>query len=126
VYKQLIYTAIFVSAIITAGLASLPSPVRAEDDNCDLPGKSHGDNNPSSNKFKHMAYSANLCEIAVCVDDEKCANQVKVDWEKFQNSPAYEDAEHDEQKALQKWHSDGNGADGLVGYEILQIMQGHY
>lgn len=97
-----------------------------KDSDCKLVGKAHNDNTPSKKTFERMAYTASLCEIANCVDSEKCTNQDKVDWPRFKASPAYVDSENDEKKALEKWHKDGNGAAGLVGYEILGIKNGKY
>ena len=81
--------------------------------------KDHADNNPSSKQFDKAAYSENLCPLSEGIDHEKYANHDKVNWDKFQSSPAFTHVTEDQQKCLIKAHEDGNGADGLVGYEIL-------
>jgi hypothetical protein len=82
--------------------------------------KGHDDNNPSKSKFLKMAYKSSLCQLAKCVDHAKCANHVAVDWKHFKNSPAYLNATSEQKKELKEAHQDGNGANGLVGYEILE------
>jgi hypothetical protein len=81
--------------------------------------KGHDDNNPSSKKFKNAAYEKSLCELAKGIDHEVYHNHVSVDWDKFQKSPAFINAEEEQQDCLTKAHKDGNGMDGLGGYEIL-------
>ena len=101
--------------------ASLTPNVRA--DGCNLPGKSHDDNNPSSHKFKQMAYSASLCDLAKCVDTEECTNHTKVDWNKFKHSPAYTEASDEQQEEMDEYAKPGNGMDGFGGYEILHVVE---
>ena len=81
--------------------------------------KNHDVNHPSSKEFKLLAYHGSLCELTKCIDHEECTNREAVDWEKFKNSPAYELSYEKQQKCLETGHKDGNGLDGLVGYEIL-------
>ena len=89
-------------------------------------GKDHGSNNPSSKEFKMLAEKGSLCEISKCVDMEECTNHDAVDWQKFKNSPAFTLSEDDEQKCLTQAHKEGNGQDGLVGYEVLACGTGDY
>jgi len=86
----------------------------------------HGSNNPSSKEFKMLAYKGSLCEISKCVDMVECTNHDAVDWQKFKNSPAYSLSEDDEQNCLTQAHKNGNGQNGLVGYEILACGIGDY
>lgn len=81
--------------------------------------KNHDTNHPSSKEFKLLAYHGSLCELTKCIDHEECTNREAVDWEKFKNSPAYELSYEKQQKCLETGHKNGNGLDGLVGYEIL-------
>lgn len=92
-------------------------------DKCDLKGKDHDDNNPSSKEFKKIAYTGSMCDIAKCVDVEKCDNHTKVDWDKFKDSPAYKNASDKVKEEADEYAEKGNGAEGFVGYEILQIME---
>jgi hypothetical protein len=88
--------------------------------------KNHDSNNPSSKEFKMLAYKGSLCELSKCVDMEECTNQDAVNWQKFKNSPAYELSVDDEKKCLTQANKDGNGQDGLVGYEVLACGIGDY
>jgi hypothetical protein len=116
-----LYVAIF--TVLLASFAIITAQNIHAEKGCNLPGTKHDDNSPSKSKFLRMAYHASLCEIAICVDSEECANHVKVDWDKFRSSPAYTDASDEEQKAMDKAHSHGVGAPGLVGYEFLDYIQ---
>jgi hypothetical protein len=86
--------------------------------------KDHEPNNPSEKEFESLAYSGSLCEISKCIDHEECSNRDPVDWEKFENSPGYELSYEDQKKCLETSENDGNGKDGLVGYEILACGMG--
>ena len=86
--------------------------------------KDHEPNDPSSNEFEELAYNGSLCEISKCIDHEQCTNRDAVNWEKFENSPGYELSYDDQKKCLEASHKDGNGKDGLVGYEILACGMG--
>ena len=88
--------------------------------------KNHDSNNPSSKEFNMLAYKGSLCELSKCIDMEECTNQDAVNWQKFKNSPAYELSEDDERQCLTQAHKDGNGQDGLVGYEALACGIGDY
>ena len=88
--------------------------------------KNHDSNNPSSKEFNMLAYKGSLCELSKCIDMEECTNQDAVNWQKFKNSPAYELSEDDERQCLTQAHTDGNGQDGLVGYEALACGIGDY
>jgi hypothetical protein len=123
VKKILLYATLAISIF---AIFTTTSKFVIADEGCKLSGTNHDDNNPSKHKFFEVAYHGSLCEIAQCVDNEKCDNHTKVDWDKFQGSPAFKNAEDDEQKALIKWHKDGNGMDGLGGYEMLKIVQKDY
>lgn len=81
--------------------------------------KDHGDNNPSSQKFKHDVYSKPLCEIAKGVDHSIYANHDSVNWKHFVKSIAFTGATLDQKECLTKAHKEGNGMNGLGGYEIL-------
>lgn len=86
--------------------------------------KNHEPNDVSSKEFELLAYHGSLCELSKCIDHEECTNRDEVDWEKFKSSPAYE-LSYDEQKdCLETANDDGNGKDGLVGYEILSCGLG--
>lgn len=88
--------------------------------------KDHDSNNPSSKEFKMLAEKGSLCELSKCVDMEECTNHDAVDWQKFKNSPAFELSEDDEKQCLTQAHKEGNGQDGLVGYEVLACGIGDY
>ena len=88
--------------------------------------KNHDSNNPSSKEFKMLAEKGSLCELSKCVDMEECTNHDAVDWQKFKNSPAFELSEDDEKQCLTQAHKEGNGQDGLVGYEVLACGIGDY
>lgn len=88
--------------------------------------KDHDSNNPSSKEFKMLAEKGSLCEISKCVDMVECTNHDAVDWQKFKSAPGYELSEEDEKQCLTQAHKDGNGQDGLVGYEILACGTGDY
>jgi hypothetical protein len=81
--------------------------------------KAHDDNSPSTKEFKKSAYTDNLCELAKKVDHEQVSNHDSVDWKKFKSSPAYITATSEQKECLNKAHKEGNGMDGLGGYEIL-------
>lgn len=81
--------------------------------------KGHDDNSPSSSKFKDAAYEKSLCELAKGIDHEKYSNHDAVNWHKFKVSPAYLNATDEQQDCLKKSQKEGNGMDGLGGYEIL-------
>ena len=51
--------------------------------------------------------------------DQLPGDHDEVNWNKFQDSPAYKLTSEDQQKCLDTAHKNGNGQDGLVGYEIL-------
>ena len=93
-------------------------------DDFDWDPKDHEPNDPSSNEFEELAYNGSLCEISKCIDHEQCTNRDAVNWEKFENSPGYELSYDDQKKCLEASHKDGNGKDGLVGYEILACGMG--
>jgi hypothetical protein len=65
-----------------------------------------------------------LCELSKCIDHKECTERDAVNWQKFENSPAYELSYDDQKKCLETAHKDGNGKDGLVGYEILSCGMG--
>jgi hypothetical protein len=85
--------------------------------------KGHDDNSPSKSKFKELAYKADLCTLAKCVDHENCDNHTKVDWDKFKVSPAFTHSTKEQQKELKEAHKDGNGMPGLGGYEMLYAIK---
>lgn len=110
--------------ISAVGVSILGQPVHTYAQKCDLPGENHSDWNPSSRQFLKVAYSADsLCDIAVCVDKGDCANHTKLDWNRFIKSPAFLGATEEQQEDLINYHKHGSGADGMVGYEILDIVQ---
>jgi hypothetical protein len=86
--------------------------------------KNHEPNNPSFKEFELLAYHGSLCELTKCIDHEECTNRDAVDWEKFKSSPAYELSYAKQQECLETGHEDGNGKDGLVGYEIMSCGLG--
>ena len=88
--------------------------------------KDHEPNDASTNEFEFLAYHGSLCEISKCIDHEECTNRDAVNWQKFENSPGYELSYDDQKICLEKSHKDGNGKDGLVGYEILACGLGDY
>ena len=81
--------------------------------------KNHKPHDASFKEFELLAYHGSLCELTKCIDHEECTNRDAVDWQKFKNSPAYELSYEDQKKCLETAHENGNGKDGLVGYEIL-------
>ena len=81
--------------------------------------KNHDVNDPSSKEFDLLAYQGSLCELTKCIDHEECTNHDEVNWNKFQDSPAYKLTSEDQQNCLDIAHKNGNGQDGLVGYEIM-------
>lgn len=86
--------------------------------------KDHEPNDASSKEFELLAYHGSLCELTKCIDHEECTNRDAVEWEKFKSSPAYELSYEDQKECLETAHDDGNGKDGLVGYEILSCGLG--
>ena len=126
------YTVIlFASLVLTLYLSthySFAKNVKCEDEYADMKWdpKDHDSNNPSSKEFSMLTEKGSLCEISKCVDMEECTNHDAVDWQKFKNSPAYELSEDDEQKCLAQAQKEGNGQDGLVGYEVLACGIGDY
>jgi hypothetical protein len=86
--------------------------------------KNHEPNDASSKEFELLAYHGSLCELTKCIDHEECTNRDAVEWEKFKSSPAYEMSYEDQKKCLETAQDDGNGKDGLVGYEILSCGLG--
>jgi hypothetical protein len=86
--------------------------------------KNHEPNNPSFKEFELLAYHGSLCELTKCIDHEECTNRDAVDWEKFKSSPAYELSYEEQKKCLETSQDDGNGKDGLVGYEIMSCGLG--
>jgi hypothetical protein len=100
---------------------SFAKKVQCEDGYADMKWdpKNHDVNNPSEKEFKELAYGGSLCELSKCIDVEECTNHDAVDWQKFKSSPAYELTSEEQTQCLTEAHKDGNGQDGLVGYEIL-------
>jgi hypothetical protein len=43
--------------------------------------------------------------------------------DKFKDSPAYEKASEEQKEEIDEYSEEGSGADGLVGYEILDIIK---
>ena len=86
--------------------------------------KDHEPNDASTNEFEFLAYHGSLCEISKCIDHEECTNRDAVNWQKFENSPGYELSYDDQKICLETSNKDGNGKDGLVGYEILACGMG--
>jgi len=82
--------------------------------------KNHDVNDASEKEFEELAYHGSLCELSKCIDHEECTNHDSVDWQKFKSSSAYEVATENQKGCLTEAHEDGNGQDGLVGYEILE------
>jgi hypothetical protein len=88
--------------------------------------KNHDPNDASEKEFKELAYQGSLCEISKCVDHEECTNHDSVNWQKFKNSPAFDLSSDDQKGCLTEAQDEGNGQDGLVGYEILACGLGDY
>jgi hypothetical protein len=81
--------------------------------------KDHGDNDPSSSKFKQAAYKDSLCELAKKIDHSIVSNHDSVNWNKFKQSHAFITATSDQKECLTKAAKKGNGMNGLGGYEIM-------
>ena len=79
----------------------------------------HDVNHPSFDEFELLAYHGSLCELSKCIDHEECTNRDAVDWQKFKSSPAYKLSYKEQKKCMETAQKNGNGKDGLVGYEIL-------
>jgi len=107
---------------------SLAGKTKCEDGYADMKWdpKNHEVNQPSSKEFYMLAYKGSLCELAKCVDVEECTNHDAVDWQKFKNSPAFFLSENDEKECLTRAHTHGTGQDGLVGYEVINCVNGQY
>jgi hypothetical protein len=88
--------------------------------------KDHGSNNRSSKEFKMLAYKGSQCELAKCFDMVECTDHAAVDWQKFKSSPAFYLSEKEDKEFLTDPHKQGNGQDGLVGYEVLDCVNGKY
>lgn len=73
-----------------------------------------------------LAYNGSLCELAKCVDMVECTDHDAVDWQKFKSSPAFYLSEKEDKECLTDAHKQGNGQDGLVGYEVLDCVNGKY
>jgi hypothetical protein len=122
----LVFLATLVFTVFLSTQHSFAEKVECSDgfDDMEWDPKDHEPNDPSSNEFEDLAYHGSLCEISKCIDHEECTNRDSVNWEKFQNSPGYELSYDDQKKCLEASHKDGNGKDGLVGYEILACGMG--
>lgn len=127
-YATVVLLATLVLTLLLSTHSSFGKNVKCEDGYAHMnwDPKDHDSNNPSSKEFKMLAEKGSLCEISKCVDMEECTNHDAVDWQKFKNSPAFELSEDDEQKCLTQAHKEGNGQDGLVGYEVLACGIGDY
>lgn len=127
-YATVVLLATLVLTLFLSTHYSFAGKVKCEDSYAHMnwDPKDHDSNNPSSKEFKMLAEKGSLCEISKCVDMEECTNHDAVDWQKFKNSPAFELSEDDEQKCLTQAHKEGNGQDGLVGYEVLACGIGDY
>ena len=128
---RFIIVVLFATLVLTVFLSShysFAAKVKCEDGYTDThwDPKDHGSNNPSSKEFKMLAYKGSLCELAKCVDMVECSNHDAVDWQKFKNSPAFFLSEKDEKECLTNAHKQGTGQDGLVGYEIIDCVNGQY
>lgn len=126
---QQIIIVLLATLVITVFLStqhSLAEKVECSDvfDDMEWDPKDHEPSDPSTNEFEYLAYHGSLCEISKCIDHEECTNRDEVNWEKFQNSPGYELSYADQKKCLEASHKDGNGKEGLVGYEILACGMG--
>ena len=122
-FKQITFAlvaALMISLLLSTHY-SFANKVKCEDDYADMKwdGINHDVNHPSKKEFYLLAYHGSLCELSKCVDIEECTNHDAVDWQKFRNSPAYTMSSEDQKKCLTHWHNNGNGQDGLVGYEVL-------
>lgn len=123
--------ALFAAMVLTVFLSthySFARNVKCEDGYAHMnwDPKDHGSNTRSSKEFKMLAYKGSLCELAECVDMVECTDHDAVDWQKFQNSPAFYLSEKEDKECLTDAHKQGNGQDGLVGYEILDCVNGKY
>jgi hypothetical protein len=129
---RFIIVVLFVALVLTVFLSSHYSfavgNVKCEDGytHTQWDPKDHGSNTRSSNEFKMLAYKGSLCELAKCVDMVECTDHDTVDWQKFKNSPAFYLSEKEYKECLTNAHKQGNGQDGLVGYEILDCVNGKY
>lgn len=118
--KQIgVFISIALSLLLFASSNNVVTTYAAECGDMKWSDKDHDDNNPSEKKFKEAAYEKSLCKLAKGIDHEVYHNHVKVDWDKFKASPAYLNATDDQQDCLKQSHKEGNGMDGLGGYEIL-------
>ena len=97
--------------------------VKAE---CDLPGTSHGDNNPSENKGdKMLEQGASACEIAKACDAMKIDVSIKNE-EHLKDTPMYQIAPDEIQEELEEYAQDGSGHDNpdIVCYEVEDAVKG--
>lgn len=104
--------------------------IKYEDDPLEMPGTSHGDNNPSEGEFKDLLFeeSATLCEVAFCYDDNSCKGELEHHERKeFKQTIAYEGASEDQQDCLDHRYSlpDG-GKPALQAYELFDCAVGNY
>ena len=123
--------ALFAAQVLTVFLSthySFAENVKCEDGYAHMTWdpKDHGPNHRSSKEFKMLAYKGSLCELAKCVDMVECTDHDPVDWKKFKSSPAFYLSEKEDKECLVHAHKQGNGQDGLVGYEILDCVNGEY
>lgn len=123
--------ALLATLVLTVFLSapySFAKKVECEDgyDDMNWDPKNHEPNDASEKEFKELAYQGSLCEISKCVDHEECTNHDAVNWQKFKNSPAFELSYEDQKGCLTEAQDEGNGQDGLVGYEILACGLGDY
>ncbi len=126
-----ITVALLATLVLTVFLSapySFAKKVECEDgyDDMNWDPKNHDPNDASEKEFKELAYQGSLCEISKCVDHEECTNHDAVNWQKFKNSPAFELSYEDQKGCLTEAQDEGNGQDGLVGYEILACGLGDY
>lgn len=128
-YITVVLLATLVLTVFLSTHYSFAKKVECEDGYADMKWdpKNHGVNHPSEKDFKELAYKGSLCELSKCIDVEDCTNHDAVDWQKFKSSPAYELSGENQKHCLTVAHNDGNGQDGLVGYEILDCgIHGEY
>jgi hypothetical protein len=127
-YISVVLLATLVLTVFFSVHYSFAKKVECEDNYTDMKWdpKNHDPNHPSEKKFKNLAYGGSLCELTKCIDQEECTNHDAVDWQKFKSSFAYQGTAEDQKQCLTKANKDGNGQNGLVGYEILSCGINNY
>lgn len=92
--------------------------------------ESHGDNNPSENKFDEMIFEddATTCEVAEAIDHMEIEGEIKEhEWDEFEETFTYQATSEEVQECFKdRFDLPDDGKKHLAGYEILDCSVGKY